>query len=280
MIRFVGQQDVHSPFVHVYTTSLLSDVATIKIFPDNPDPSDLEGHTLWTHLRTVEVPSRASHWSCRKNKFWPLRVVLEGPTSTDIVPSADAPPSPIEERPRHRSSNRDRDRRSDDEAPLSPSTQSNTRANSAFVNHPKRQVVEPPPVPPPTLELPPPPPGTPAAAGAAPTILASVKQLGVAVAHAIPPQVQTTIQSQVAALRSWMKKGEEGEEGGSEDEEARRERRRARRQARREKEEMESMGGSRGGRREREREGEREFESREEKEARRAERRARAQTMG
>ncbi|ORY55346.1 hypothetical protein BCR35DRAFT_335641, partial [Leucosporidium creatinivorum] len=90
MIRFVGQQDVHSPFVHIYTTTLLLDTSTVKTIPPTLGASDTL--TTWTHLRTI---NNASHWSAKKPKFWPLRVVLEGPSSTDIVPSADEPPSPI-----------------------------------------------------------------------------------------------------------------------------------------------------------------------------------------
>jgi hypothetical protein len=233
-LRF--RTDVHSPFVHLYTTSLPSNHLTVKVYPSDSDPSHSESFTLWTHLRTI---NGTSHWSCRAPKFWPLRVVLAGPNEDDIIPPA--PRKPLKKK--GGDDHDDGDDRGD------PEVKANTKENSKIVvADPTNEVIA---DPVPALQI--------------PTILASVKQLGVAVAKSIPPGVQTSIQTQFVALKSswtaaWAPKPAPEEEYESEDSEERRARRRERRRARREKEE---------------------YEAREAKEDRRRERRRlRSQTMG
>lgn len=69
MIRFVGQQDVHSPFIHLYTSVLVTEVTSIKIFPSDADSRESDTFTLWTHLRTV---GNVSHWSAKAKRHWPV----------------------------------------------------------------------------------------------------------------------------------------------------------------------------------------------------------------
>lgn len=243
MVRFVGTQsecrrprfesrpltlafiDVHSPYIHLFVTTSIaaSDSKTVKIVPE----IELCGSTLWTYLRSEDG---ASHWSCRRAKFWPVRVVLEGPalSSAATRPRIDTDVS----------RSRKQEDGSDDLAKRRE-LELNTQKNSEHVNHPKRKVVEP--DPPATSE--PSSPHTPHT----PTVLESVRQLGAAVVATIPPRVGETVHQQYVALRRWVGRGssdhgphDEAEEDVEVrlDREARRERRR-RRQARRAEEEME-----------------------------------------
>ncbi|KAI5479636.1 hypothetical protein MNV49_003146 [Pseudohyphozyma bogoriensis] len=73
MVRFVGQTDVHSPYVHLYTTSIPEDNLPIRIHPVE-SPDHVDHFSLWTHLHTIKG---ASHWSCKaKGPFRFLTFVL------------------------------------------------------------------------------------------------------------------------------------------------------------------------------------------------------------
>ncbi|KAM0753600.1 hypothetical protein T439DRAFT_353386 [Meredithblackwellia eburnea MCA 4105] len=92
MIRFIGQQNVHSPFVHIYTTSLPQDLLPLTVHPEAFD--NIDRPSLWTHLRTIKG---ASHWSCKEKGFWPLRVVLDGPGGEDMIPANTSKDEPATE---------------------------------------------------------------------------------------------------------------------------------------------------------------------------------------
>lgn len=252
MIRFVGTEgqpknqtsdpvaneltlsvpDVHSPFVHTFTTKILSDKETVRIAPSSTSASSTKGDgtTLWTHLRTT---GNSAHWSCKKTSFWPLRVVLEGPSRAENVLFDE-----------------DEETRRPDARDTDSELKRNTRKNAEHINHPKRDVIDfnTPDEPPLQIEctrgtlrqrredLEEPGSET-LAVQAAPTIGAAVRQLGIAMANSIPPQVSQAVQNQLQAIRGWTsgaarRESEEAEILRLEAEE-RRERRRQRREARR-----------------------------------------------
>ncbi|BGP46167.1 hypothetical protein JCM10450v2_002007 [Rhodotorula kratochvilovae] len=89
MVRFKGTAaDAHSPYVHLFVTSLPASTSTVKAFPDSTTNADAS-LTTWTHIPTT-APA-VSEWAAKARKFWPVRVQLEGPTAVDVVPvEADA----------------------------------------------------------------------------------------------------------------------------------------------------------------------------------------------
>ncbi|GAA6052733.1 hypothetical protein JCM3770_003526 [Rhodotorula araucariae] len=85
MIRFKGTSaDAHSPYVHLFVTSLPSSTSTFKGCPDSSSGADAS-LTTWTNIPTT-TPA-VSEWAAKARKFWPVRVQLEGPTKVDVVPT-------------------------------------------------------------------------------------------------------------------------------------------------------------------------------------------------
>lgn len=169
---------------------MLSDTATRKIEPG----LDSTGKTTWTHLHTTGT---SSHWSCRRTKFWPIRVVFEGPSTIASV-SSTVP--------------------ADRDAAARRALERNTKSNAAYVNHPKRAVIEPEAQPHQRSSA-----RTPSGDGErverprTPTILESVKQLGTAIVESIPPNVSETIHNRYVALKDWTKGGASESRLSSED---------------------------------------------------------------
>ncbi|KAM0792483.1 hypothetical protein ACM66B_005156 [Microbotryomycetes sp. NB124-2] len=249
MVRFVGKTDVHSPFIHIFTSTLLEDSAALKVSPTDTEGA---GSTLWTYLRTSDT--NQVHWSCKKTGFWPVRIVLEGPpTLTYTAETASEHNSSFASRSRARSRDRSRDGRDDnddDDAAESPEVElrRNTRQNSKHINHPKKKIIdfneldsdkpEKEPItrsPNDVSESPVQQIQTPSSP---PTIGTAMRQLGAAVVNAIPPAVTHSVQQKFEALRGWTRRGQIQDVGDEEREvlerEAaeRRERRRLRRLAR------------------------------------------------
>lgn len=286
MVRFVGLQDVHSPFVHLYTTSIPLDVLPVRVHAESFD--DKDRFTLWTYLRTVKG---ASHWSCKAKGFWPLRVVLEGPEGVDTVPQLTLPPRPSldnEEDDANSDSDGSRDDSPHNPVPALTITQPDASSSRAPSPRPQRirvSVDSPPdsppprsPSPPPTPKPKPPPPrrtftlGGSAIDGDAPSVLAAVKQLGESVAKAIPPGLQRVQTSLDALWTSWAVPKLTEEEQEQAEREERRRARRERREARRLEEEEEEA--FRRARREEKGKGREVREEREETKEERRERRA------
>ncbi|KAK4053087.1 hypothetical protein OIV83_001822 [Microbotryomycetes sp. JL201] len=240
MIRFIGKAEVHSPFIHLFTATLIEDTATVKVSPT--EPSDA-GNTLWTFL---ESEQNKMHWSCKKSGFWPVKVVFEGPPSSSVDAGDGLVGNSRKPSPRSRGRSRERSReQNEDDAPESPEIElkRNTRQNSKHINHPKRKVIdfneldsekpEKEPVTRSANELS----EAAQAQKSPPTIGSAMRQLGIAVANAIPPQVTSTVQQKLEAFRGWTRRGQLQDVGDEErdvlEREAaeRRERRRLRRLA-------------------------------------------------
>lgn len=267
MIRFVGLQNVQSPFIHIYTTSLPLDILPIRVVGGIPlnaswerpfadsviqHPEELDGTdhpTLWTYLRTIKG---ASHWSCKAKGFWPCRVVLDGPEG-DVVSS----PDPIEASPALEDDDSSDCREEVEQSvpqitpappeahdqPLAPSPRRPPRRRDVAPDRgaycEDSHAVE-------VVPTRPPPPRrsytfTSGENGEPPTVLAAVKQLGESVAKAIPTGLEALKSSWSAWAAPRLGEAEQYEA----DREARREARRERRIARMRDEELEVARGVR-----------------------------------
>ncbi|GAA5898039.1 hypothetical protein JCM5296_001462 [Sporobolomyces johnsonii] len=267
MIRFVGATDPHSPYVHLFTTSLLTDTASLKVYAADlgtTSSKDPDAFTQWTNLPSSSTGE--SEWACKAKQFWPLRCVLEGPKETDSVPVGTAAPveptaAPIEDdQRRSRGSGRTRRDTFQDEidldvelekraalerAELETNTQRNALrpSESASVRvNPKETLL--------SVET-----TTTSSsrrrgggeqddAPATPTILESVRQLGQSVVSTLQPTMQQlpgAVQSRLGELRGWFQPlPAQAELYDEEEEQARKERRRARRRERRKREKEEA----------------------------------------
>ncbi|BGP13995.1 hypothetical protein JCM10213v2_001933 [Rhodosporidiobolus nylandii] len=246
MVRFQGTPtESHSPFTHIFVTSLPSDRSTSQIFADGPDAKKPEISTTWTFL--PQENAGESHWACKAKRFWPVRVVLEGAKSTDFVPGTAPPDATVPEVEDSRSRRRKRrdtfqqeldlddelQKREQDEAKelkrnteqnsLRPGDSASLRVNTSVKNsassrknrQPDEQAADD------------------AGPLASPSVLEAVKQLGTSVFSAVQPRI--------GELKNWWQQGPAASGGeeyyDDEEERARRERRRRRREKRRQQEE-------------------------------------------
>ncbi|GAA5919337.1 hypothetical protein JCM1841_004347 [Sporobolomyces salmonicolor] len=72
MVRFVGATDPHSPFVHLFTTSRLTNPAPVKVYPGDLGTTSSQGPDAFT--QGTNLPSSApgeSEWACKAKHFWP-----------------------------------------------------------------------------------------------------------------------------------------------------------------------------------------------------------------
>ncbi|GAA5890397.1 hypothetical protein JCM6882_008823 [Rhodosporidiobolus microsporus] len=245
MVRFQGPAaDVHSPFVHLFLTALPTDTSTSQLYADDAKKPDIS--TTWTHLPQESLDE--SHWACKAKRFWPVRVILEGPKATDIVPGTA--PAEDDRRSRRRK-RRDTFQREIDldevakkqEAEEEKALKDNTHLNSLRPGEPpnlkldtsskksskkSRQPVEE------EQEQ--------VGSPSTPTILASAKQLG----QSIVATVQPAVQHGIADLRNWWQQGQTAQadepeylEEDEEERQRRKERRRRRRERRAREEEEE-----------------------------------------
>lgn len=238
-----------SPYVALFTTSLPRSIAPCKVFPD----SDTHNFSTWTPLPANSGNSPTSVWACKARRFWPVRVVCEGPAETDIVPGT-APDVPPPERRRKR---RDtfqkeidldaelRERERAEAMELKNNTDLNSLTNSQLV---KLKVDTDVPRAKPSEKD-----DAPRSADSqlsTPTILASLQQLGQSVAAAVTPAVQS-LPSRISDLKEWFAQrqlpapfSEDIEREEEELERRKREKRRRRREKeRRKREEVELAAG-------------------------------------
>ncbi|GAA5996369.1 uncharacterized protein JCM10292_007563 [Rhodotorula paludigena] len=254
MIRFKGTPaEPHSPFVHLFTTSLPASTATCKVYPEDVEGPEAATVT-WTFLSAEQ---NTSEWAAKARKFWPVRVQLEGPTSVDFIPDTEQPdPSTYDgfsgasrRRKRrdsfHREIDLDEEIRAREQAEaleLRDNTQANSLrlsetaslkittkgGGSSSLAETERSAAAT--AGPPAEEQ--------LASPKSPTILASVRQLGESIAH--DPRVQSvtqTVTSGVQGLREWFSQrqlpspfSDEVEQHEEEEERRKREKRRRRRE--------------------------------------------------
>ncbi|GAA5997449.1 hypothetical protein JCM5350_001914 [Sporobolomyces pararoseus] len=273
MVRFVGAEEPHSPYVGVYVKSAIQGTEAVKIYaalepssnvavPSNPtsiNPSS----TQWSFLLATDG-NISCEWSCKAKRFWPVRVRFEGPANSQLVRLPLVPSAPPA---RPRGKRRDtfqheidlddelkkRERKEEEEAfEEKQRLKLNTTKNSArpsnspaiLIDTKNTAPVEPP------LE------GKPLKTPTTPTVLESAKQLGQSIVASLPPSMQQLPTVMQNRLKQWFDRPEMSggaadfdEEYDSEEERRRREKRRRRRERRR-REEAEVMARARGDRRE------------------------------
>ncbi|BGP53902.1 hypothetical protein JCM8202v2_001474 [Rhodotorula sphaerocarpa] len=197
MIRFGGTPtEVHSPFVHDFVSGSPAHKHKCQV----ADPSSES--TTWTALSFRG--NDGGSWSCKARRFWPVRVVLEGPTPTGV-----SGPWPGQEQPDARPKMRKRRDTFQREIDLEAETRrreqvealellSNTDRNAASGNAPALKVKIPAEEQSEQVE---------ASSPSSPSIYASVKQLGASVAANFGPAVQqfpTAMQKSIGELREWF----------------------------------------------------------------------------
>jgi hypothetical protein len=236
----------HSPFVHIFTSSLPSDTSTIRLFVD----SSAEVPTTWTYLAQDNLGE--SHWACKAKRFWPVRVVLEGPRETDVVPATEGVDDTRERKKRSKRSEGDvdfadevrREKAREDE--LKKNTERNSLPSSSVLpNLAIDTSVRTIPSPSSSRRTRPPEPDV--VSPSTPTIIESVKQLGTAVVASARPRLED--------LKSWWQQQQSSrhlDEGDELEEERERRRRRRERRDRRRQREAEYEAASGGGRSRRE----------------------------
>lgn len=224
--------EVHSPFVHDFVSGSPAHQDRCQVADQRTSKS-----TTWTALSFGG--NDGGSWSCKARRFWPVCVVLEGPSPTmsGPGPSQEQPDA----RPRMRKRRDTFQREIDLEAEIRRREQvealellSNTDRNAASGNAPALKVkisaeeqseqVE-------------------ASSSSSPSIYASVKQLGASVAANFGPAVQhfpTAMQKSIGELREWFAQRQLPspfeDDVEEEEERRRREARRRRRERRRRKE--------------------------------------------
>ncbi|GAA6026929.1 hypothetical protein JCM8097_005971 [Rhodosporidiobolus ruineniae] len=251
MIRFQGPTaEAHSPFVHLFTTTLPSDTSTSQIFADGPDVQKPEISTTWTCL-PAESSAQQCTFACKAKRFWPVRVVLElSSGSSTAEPAQPAPPVDDRSRRRKRRDTFQSEVDLEDEIKKQEEREAkelkvNTELNSLRPADLAQLKVD-------TSAKPPPPSSPPSKrdrrkkerraepeeqedevlSPLTPTILESAKQLGQSIVATVQPVVQTRLDG----LKQWWAHREQQQVGEEDDlfdaEEEERERRRRRRERR------------------------------------------------
>ncbi|GAA5862116.1 hypothetical protein JCM8547_007744 [Rhodosporidiobolus lusitaniae] len=251
MVRFQGPAaESHSPFVHVFTTTLPSDTATTQVYADGFDVQKPDLPTTWTFLPQPQAGEM--HWACKARKFWPVRVVLEGPKAADVVPAEPTPAGEEDDRRSRRRKRRDTfqveidiDAEAKRQEELeAKELKENTKKNSVALNLSLETDVKKPPSSSSSSSRKnrSRDPAEDDAAPLTPTIIESVKQLGKSVVDTVQPAVQARVED----LRHWWQQQQtttapvDEEEYYDDDEERERRRRRKERRERRKREEEEN----------------------------------------
>ncbi|BGP30202.1 hypothetical protein JCM10296v2_001954 [Rhodotorula toruloides] len=204
MVRFKGTvAQSWSPYVSLFTTSLPTSTSPCKVFPD----SDTNGFSTWTPLPTSPEKRHTSEWACKARKFWPVRVVCEGPAASDIVPgTASELPPPERRRKRRDTFQREmdldaelREREQAEAMELKNNTDLNSLTNSQLVKlkidtdvHKRKSTFE-------KEEAP----KSADSQLSTPTILASLQQLGQSVVATVTPAVQA-LPGRISDLKEWF----------------------------------------------------------------------------
>lgn len=239
----------HSPFVSVFVTAPLRTTEDVKIYAaDSSNTPSVNGSsTQWNFL--VKKSDADCEWSCKAKRFWAVRVLFEGPKSTDVVP-ATIPSTTTPTRPRgvrrdtfHREidldveiEKRDKEEEEEEKDRLKQNTKKNSARpsdspaihidtkNTAPVNAPLEE--------------------KPLRTPTTPTVLEATRQLAQSVVASLPPSMQQLPATMSTRIRHWFDQSasqggdlEEQEEIDSEEERRRREKRRRRRERRRREEE-------------------------------------------
>ncbi|GAA5978065.1 hypothetical protein JCM10908_004215 [Rhodotorula pacifica] len=248
MIRFRGTAtETHSPFVHIFTTALPTSGESCKVFPETTTSSNV---TTWTALAPANGAGSAE-WACKARKFWPVRVCLEAPEASAVVPAGGGGFAAFDGRAARRK-RRDtfqrevdlddeiREREKQEALELLKNTDANSvslggssslkiRTTKLETNSSSGQAV---------------PNGDEPQSPSTPTILESVKQLGQSVAASVGPAVQQlpgAVNKSIGELREWFAQRQLPspfeEEVEAEEERRHREKRRRRKERRRREEE-------------------------------------------
>lgn len=231
--------DVHSPFVHLFTTSLPSPETSRKVLAASHIPAP----ATWTPLDPEK--DSESLWACKARRFWPVRVVLEG--NAPPPPAISAQPEAFSDDRARRRKRRDtfqrevdldeeiRERERKEALELLQNTDTNA-VSSATIKSQIRAIKVDTSV---TAKVASPATGDEAQSPSTPTILESVRQLGQSVAANLGPAVQqlpTTMHKSISELRDWFAQRQLPspfeDEVEAEEERRRREKRRRRRERR------------------------------------------------
>ncbi|BGP22936.1 hypothetical protein JCM10295v2_001827 [Rhodotorula toruloides] len=204
MVRFKGTATQSwTPYVSLFTTSLPTSTSPRNVFPD----SDTNSLSTWTPLPASTENSRTSEWACKARKFWPVRVVCEGPADTDIVPDTAPEIPPPERRRRRRDTFQEeidldaelRERERAEAMELKTNTDLNSLTNSQLVklkvdtdvhNSKSRSEKD----------------DAPRSVDSqlsTPTILASLQQLGYSVVATVTPAVQS-LPGRISDIKEWF----------------------------------------------------------------------------
>ncbi|GAA6059406.1 hypothetical protein JCM10212_003638 [Sporobolomyces blumeae] len=232
MVRFVGAegQEPHSPYASIFVTEPIAATEPVKIYVGSAS-------TQWTYVGTRDAQD--SQWICKAKRFWPVRVVFQGPNPTDgntLAKAAAASTATTSGRPRpkrrdtfQRAVDLDAEIRKRDEAEArdekaqvkanternsarpadSPSIRIDTKNTAPVVSSSRttttttgpdgRRPNEAPSTAGDASDL--------ATTPVTPTILESVRQLGQSVVASMPPgmqQLPTVMQHRLGELRHWF----------------------------------------------------------------------------
>ncbi|GAA5882588.1 hypothetical protein JCM16303_002059 [Sporobolomyces ruberrimus] len=248
MVRFVGTEEPHSPFVSLFVTKAIETTEAVKIYAIDPSSTSSVGRssTQWTFL--IAGTDASSEWTCKAKRFWPVKVRFEGPNN--VQPAAMIPSAPPT---RPRGKRRDTFQREIDldaelkkkdneEQEEKERVKLNTTKNSARPSDSPAISIDTKntaPVEPPLEEKKQRTPIT-------PTVLEAARHLGTSIVASLPPSMQQLPTVMQHRLKQWFDgpepgRGrdyeEDGEEYDSEEDRRRRERRRQRRERRRWEEE-------------------------------------------
>ncbi|GAA6011545.1 hypothetical protein JCM11491_004683 [Sporobolomyces phaffii] len=273
MVRFVGTEEPHSPYVSVFVTSAIETTEAVKIYaaadPASASPDVGRASTRWT-LVTAE-PDASCEWACTAKRFWSVRVRFEGPTHATSSASPAATATVTATRPRgkrrdtfqrevdldaHEWKKRGDDDDDDDELRAKADDavarlELNTARNSARPRDSVAIAID-------TQNTAPiadddyghhhdnnnREPRTPVT----PTVLEAAKQLGTSIVASLPPSMQQLPTAMQHRIKQWLDRpgpaahgNDDGqyEEYDSEEDRRRREKRRRRRERRRREEEAE-----------------------------------------
>ncbi|GAA5834798.1 hypothetical protein JCM3766R1_003243 [Sporobolomyces carnicolor] len=266
MVRFVGTDQPHSPYVGVYVKSRIEPIPPVKIYAATTETevdTTRSSSTEWTFVLADDKDEDTSEWACKAKRFWPVRVRFEGSSSNRAAAAADE----VLPRARPRGKRRDtfrneidlddelakRERDEADQARRAAEAERlelNTVKNSARPRDSPAIEIDTKNTAPVAVEEEEEPDKRPAVTPTTPTVLESARQLGYSIVASLPPSMQQLPTVMQNRLKQWFeeRKGGEGQEEeeveeywDSDEDRRRREKRRRRRERRkREEEEMEA----------------------------------------